>query len=239
MFGSSGDCTNLLADVQAIEAWANRGWLKLAEEVAKDMLFHRSEIEADAKAISTDWNSGNYYQSGKDLADLLTLSLGPIESSDFAAVDEDDLELDLLMLPELAAGFVYGMVGDNNLTEMESCYAGVTPLYGFLEHALADLENFHIFAAIKQLEAFVFHFQQDVAPCEHMSDDVAAIEAWAQVFKQPKSLAVNVSKHYMFHKKAVKADIAAVRSDWSAKSYFSVGKDAADLVTVLIGPIEE
>ena len=42
----------------------------------------------------------------------------------------------------------------------------------------------------------------------------------------------------MFHKKAVKADISAVRSDWDNKSYFSVGKDAADLITVLMGSIE-
>ena len=42
----------------------------------------------------------------------------------------------------------------------------------------------------------------------------------------------------MFHKKAVKADISAVRSDWDNKSYFSVGKDTADLLTVLVGPME-
>ena len=42
----------------------------------------------------------------------------------------------------------------------------------------------------------------------------------------------------MLHKKAVTADITAVRTDWTNKSYFSVGKDAADLVTVLMGSIE-
>merc|ERR1712045_951305 len=180
MFSSGGDCTSFAKDIAAITEWASVGWFKLAETVAKDMLFHASEIETDAKAISTDWNSGNYYQSGKDLADLLTLSLGPVESS-VVAIEEDNLDLDLLMLPELAAGFVYGMVGDNHLTEME---------------------------------------------------------AWAQVFKQPKSLATTVAKHYLLHKKAVTADITAVRADWDNKSYFSVGKDAADLVTVLVGPIE-
>ena len=46
------------------------------------------------------------------------------------------------MLPELAAGFVYGMVGDNHLAEMESCYAGVTPLYEYLDAALVNLEHF-------------------------------------------------------------------------------------------------
>ena len=62
------------------------------------------------------------------------------------------------MLPEIAAGFVYGMVGDNHLQEMETCYAGVTPLYGFLEAAITDIESFKIFKAIEQFEAFVFHF---------------------------------------------------------------------------------
>ena len=183
MFSSGGDCTSFAEDIAAVTAWANVGWFKLAETVAKDMLFHRSEIEADAKAISTDWGTQNYYQSGKDLADLLTLSLGPVESSVVVVDTDENLGLDLLMLPEMAAGFVYGMVGDNHLTEMEACYTGVTPLYGYLEQALADLEKFHIFAAIKQFEAFVFHFQEDVAPCTHMSDDVAEIEAWAQAFK--------------------------------------------------------
>ena len=235
MFGSTGDCTNMLKDVEAIEKWADRSYWKLAEQVAKDMLFHRTEIENDAKLIGTDWHAGQYYDSGKALADLLTVSLGPIETS---MMDEEVENLDLLMLPELAAGFVYGMVGDNHLQEMETCYAGVTPLYGFLEQALTDIEAFHIFAAIKQLEAFVFHFQEDVAPCKQMGDDVAAIEAWAQIFKSPKTLATKVTKHYLLHKRAVKADISAVRADWDNKSYFSVGKDAADLVTVLIGSIE-
>jgi len=62
------------------------------------------------------------------------------------------------MLPELAAGFVYGMVGDNHLAEMESCYSGVTPLYGFLETALTDLESFKIVSAVKSLKAFVSNF---------------------------------------------------------------------------------
>ena len=103
---------------------------------------------------------------------------------------------------------------------------------------MTDIEQFKIFKAVEQLESFVYHFQMDVAPCTQMGDDIAAIEQWAQIFKSPKTLALKVSKHYMLHKKAVKADITAVRTDWANKSYFSVGKDAADLVTVLIGSIE-
>ena len=81
MFGSKGDCTNMLKDIEAIEKWADRSYWRWAEQVAKDMLFHRSEIEKDAIAIGKDWNAGEYYESGKALADLLTVSLGPIETS--------------------------------------------------------------------------------------------------------------------------------------------------------------
>ena len=228
------DCEGMGDDLKAIENWAKifASPKTLVETVSKHMIRHHEEIMTDVHTVESDWNQKQYYASGKAAADLLTVAVGPIEAP------ANNLDLDLLMLPELAAGFVYGMVGDNHLTEMETCYAGVTPLYGFLETALTDLEAFHIFAAIKNLEAFVFHFQEDVAPCKSMGDDVAAIEAWAQIFKQPTSLATTVAKHYMLHKRAVKADIAAVRADWANKSYFSTGKDAADLVTVLIGSIE-
>lgn len=227
-------CENMGDDLTALESWAKifTSPSTLVETVSKHMIRHHTEIMSDVHLVETDWSAQEYYASGKAAADLLTVAVGPIEAP------ANNLELDLLMLPELAAGFVYGMVGDNHLQEMESCYAGVTPLYDFLEQALKDLEAFHIFAAIKQLESFVYHFQLDVAPCENMSDDVAAIEAWAQIFKEPKTLASTVAKHYLLHKRAVKADETAITTDWANKSYFSVGKDAADLVTVLVGSIE-
>ena len=71
-----------------------------------------------------------------------------------------------------------------------------------------------------------------------MSADVDAIELWAQAFKHPKTLSARVATHYALHKKAVKADIASYRSDMAIKAYFNMGIDAADLVTILIGPIE-
>jgi len=50
-------------------------------------------------------------------------------------------------------------------------------------------------------------------------------------------LVSTVTKHYLLHKKAVTADITAVKTDYAAKSYFATGKDAADLLTILVGPI--
>merc|ERR1712176_1310293 len=85
-----------------------------------------------------------------------------VPSSFFTTVSEDycvngsdtpdAVGMDLLELPKIAAGFAYGMVGDNHLSEFEACYAGVQPLEGYLSAALSDLEQFHIIAAMKQFE---------------------------------------------------------------------------------------
>ena len=64
-----------------------------------------------------------------------------------------------------------------------------------------------------------------------------AIEKWAAIFKNPRELAETVSKHYLFHKKQIQTDVAALEADWGTGLYFRAGVDLADLMTVAIGPI--
>lgn len=99
----------------------------------------------DITDIKTEWGAAEYFQSGKSAADLLTVAIGPITPT----YPTEGLGFDLMMLPDLAAGFVYGMVGDNHLTEMEACYQGVHPLEQYLMAALGDLEHFHIIKALE------------------------------------------------------------------------------------------
>ena len=67
-----------------------------------------------------------------------------------------------------------------------------------------------------------------------MGDDVRAIEKWASIFTNKTELIATVTKHYLLHKKAISADMAAISADYDAQSYFATGKDAADLMTILI-----
>ena len=229
------DCEGMDDDVQAIKQWSSVFHSKagLIEQVSKHMLFHASEIKQDVSDVKTEWNGEQYFQSGKSAADLLTVAIGPIKTT-----ETEDLGLDLMMLPDLAAGFVYGMVGDNKLTEFEACYSGVAPLEQYLMAALKDVEGFHLIKALKQFELFVYNLQTDVAPCENMGDDIKKIEQWAQIFKTPKDLITTATKHYLFHKADITTDIASIKSDFGAKSYFKTGKDAADMLTLLVGPIQ-
>merc|ERR1712032_1737141 len=165
------------------------------KEVAKNWLLHGKKIKADIAQEKSEWASGDYFNAGKETAAALEL-LVP-----FTSADEDNLQLDILGVPEFAAGFLYGMVGDNHLEE------------------------------------FLFHFQEDVAPCKNVSDDVAAIQQWAQIFKEPTTLVETLGKHWLLHQRQIKKDIAAEKADWSAKNYFKAGADIADVVTLAVGPM--
>jgi hypothetical protein len=79
---------------------------------------------------------------------------------------------------------------------------------------------------------------QALHTCESMGDDIAAIESWASIFKNPAALAAAVSKHYLLHKKEIQADISAVTTEWEAEEYFKTGEAVAKLMTDAIGPIE-
>ena len=74
--------------------------------------------------------------------------------------------------------------------------------------------------------------------CKNMGDDITAIEQWAMIFRDPKTLAKHLATHYALHKKAITTDIQSLESDWEAQLYFKAGQDLADLATLAIGPIE-
>lgn len=71
-----------------------------------------------------------------------------------------------------------------------------------------------------------------------MGPDIAAIEAWTQIFHNKAQLVATVSKHYLLHKKAVRTEIADLEANWDLGYYFWAGVKAADLADLLIGPID-
>ena len=51
------------------------------------------------------------------------------------------VEIDALAVPDWIAGFVFGLTGDNHLTEIEKCYTGGKDLVSDAEKALADIKS--------------------------------------------------------------------------------------------------
>ena len=78
---------------------------------------------------------------------------------------------------------------------------------------------------------------QEIGTCKGMGDEIAMIESWAGNFSDKSKLVGKVTKHFLFHKAEIEADIATLKTDFSSQMYFQVGVEAADIATILL-PIQ-
>merc|ERR1711971_1352026 len=117
----------------------------------------------------SDWSADKYFDAGKDTAAAIEL-LVPFTSN------EVEVGIDILGIPEFAAGFFYGMVGDNHLTEFQTCFQSSSELVHYAESFISELEDLKI---------------------------IAAIEQWAAIFKEPEQLVEKLGKHWLLHQKAI------------------------------------
>lgn len=73
-------CSGMDEDMAALKSWedsySNIG--TLTKVATKNWLLHKRKIENDLDAEKSDWDSGNYFNAGKDTADALTTLL-PIQ----------------------------------------------------------------------------------------------------------------------------------------------------------------
>lgn len=85
----------------------------------------------------------------------------------------------VLAAPKWAAGVVFGLVGDNNLTEIEACYHDGKDVAPRVEQAIFDLVGGDFTKAALDLVGIIKDLPSLLSDCRGMDDDIAAIEAWA------------------------------------------------------------
>jgi len=236
--GVLSDCKGAEPEIADIEAYVKNFEDKstLIATVTKNLLLHRKKIMGDISAAKAEWAAGQYCQAGMTTADLQSVALGPIEKASVSG-----LEIDIMALPDFVAGFIYGMTGDNDLTEIEACFQGNKTMYDEIKKGIALCEKGgwdNITQAVLLFALAALQFPQALSTCEGMGDDIQAIEQWATVFEDPAKLTADVSKAWLLHKKAVKADVAAIETDGQAGQWFQTGDDVADLLTLVVGPIK-
>ena len=241
-------CEAAKPQVIAIDQWAqifkkaNRSSLVL--KVSKNYALHKRAVNADRDLMKADWAAGMYYQTGFVAADLLKILVGPVTLADSFEPYFNEMVVsfptDPTAVPDFVAGFIYGMTGDNDLTEIEACWNGTTLMYDEVEKAIACFKKGgadYTTQGFLYLSLVALQFPQAVSTCKGMDDDIAAIEAWGQIFTDPVALSSTVTKHYLLHKKAATADIDATEAEWAAGHWFDAGVDFAALATLLVGPI--
>ena len=146
--------------------------------------------------------------------------------------------LDVMAVPDYIGGFIFGMTGNNHLSEIEACYNGST---GVEEDAHKGLESILHGKFSKGAMQFwlAFHeFDNALKDCENIGDDLNAIESWGTIFAHPRKLSETVAKNMLLHRKTVNENIAKEKSDWAAGDYWQAGIDTAVVLTEVLGPIE-
>jgi len=72
-----------------------------------------------------------------------------------------------------------------------------------------------------------------------MTADLKAIESWASIFTSRTKLEATIAKNMALHHKAITADISTLETDFTGGKPFKAGEDAADLLAVAIGTVED
>lgn len=151
---------------------------------------------------------------------------------------EEAYKLDAMAVPDFVGGFVYGMTGDNHLTEIEACYNGSTDVVQDVEKAVSKIEAGDYIRGFAEIGIIINEFPSTLTSCKNMDDDIAAIESWATIFTEPEKLAKTLSKNWLLHRRTIKDDLANEQSDWTNGDYFQAGVDTALALSEAVGPIE-
>ena len=119
-------------------------------------------------------------------------------------------------IEQFLGGFIYGMIDMDDLTKIETCLKDASTLEAEVEEAVADFEKGDLTDIIKGVELIgkmVGELPVDLGDCKDMQSDIARIEKWAQIFKDPtalvKVLIANVEKNVSL----IEQDVLKTKND--------------------------
>lgn len=147
------------------------------------MALHKRAVQADITDAKAAWALNEYFSAGVTCADIAVKLVGPIKPVTQTPKTINEIaNFDAMAIPDFLAGFIYGMTGDNDLTELEACYQGSKEINTMLQLAIDDLKkggtDNEIQAAL-EFSLVALMFPQALKTCEGMDEDIAAIEEWA------------------------------------------------------------
>lgn len=78
-------CSDMQDDLDAIGDWSTIFLhpIRLTKTVTKNVLENPVKLDKDIKKSETDLDTGDYYDFGEDIADILTLAVGPVQVPDY------------------------------------------------------------------------------------------------------------------------------------------------------------
>ena len=95
-----------------------------------------------------------------------------------------------------------------------------------LQTAIGDFEKKDIpdiIAGAKVVGQMIGQLQTDLSDCKSMSADVARVEKWAAIFKNPKALEELLLENTIKHIGPIHSDITNISADIKSKNYNDMG----------------
>jgi len=229
------DCQDIEDDINAVEAYFAQFYKDpkaTAEKIFKNVLSNYKGVENDITTMETDYDSGDYFNAGEDMAQLFVDTLGPIEQPSMkeVAVSIDNIK-------SFVGGFVNGMVGHNDLPYIKQCMSDEAVVQSEVEEIIADAKQKNIAGYIDAARTALKLSKEipvALADCKEISEDVASIKQWAAQWTSPiadaKIIVNNAVKNYQ----EIMTEGEDLNSQLQAGNYYNVGNDAAVILTDLL-----
>ena len=154
--------------------------------------------------------------------------------------DEETLEINPEQTAEFVAGIIDGLIGKNDLPEIQKCLSDSTNLDQDIEKAISDFSKGDGPDIIKGVEAIgriVQELPVDLQDCGDIQGDINRIEKWATIFEHPETLVETILANAIKNHEAVITDAGKIVSDFSAGNFAQSGSDVGDILVLLLGPV--
>jgi hypothetical protein len=143
---------------------------------------------------------------------------------------------------QLVAGLMDGLIGKNDLPELQQCMQDDQALVNDINTAISDFEQGSvqsIIAGVQEGMKIAGEFPTALADCQNISDDINAVEAYFAQFKDVKATAEKIFKNVLSNFRGIESDISTLESDYDSSNYFQAGEDMAQVFIDTLGPIEQ
>lgn len=140
----------------------------------------------------------------------------------------------------VVGGLIDGLVQADDFQYIKVCLNDASTAQPIIQNIVNDILNgdlSHILDAVANLGKLMEALPRDLADCEGVQPDLARIEQWAQIFKNPTALAQVIFSNVLTHGPKIFADVSQTSVDVGANNFYAVGKDVADLTIQVLGPV--
>ena len=133
------------------------------------------------------------------------------------------------------AGIMFGIIDQNDCTEIEACGTDsahdVIQAYNALQ-LIITRKPLKVAAGVAMLRSVVEDIPTDLNECKNIQDDIASLQAWSTVFLDPAHLQEVVEHDVKRHILSLTTHARKAQQDWNNENYFGFGTELGEMLVI-------